>query len=177
MHNHPSGVVLMHNTAVKTGVAWPLYTSAYVRRVVSRNNLFVGSEANYAMEFSPKMVGCDPDYDGFGGGPFGQFGKWDEQRYDTLGELRQGAGIEEHGVSLGSESPFATGVAAPADFKQQFGLEVNDLRPAAGSKALDVGVVLPNVTDGYRGAAPDLGAYEHGEELPHYGPRGEREGS
>jgi hypothetical protein len=176
MHNNPSGVVLMHNTAVKTGLAWPLYTSAHVRRVVSRNNLFVGSEADYAMEFSPEMVGCDLDYDGFGGGPFGQFGKWNGQRYDTLEELRRGSGIEEHGVWLGSESPFATGLAAPADFKEQFGLEVNDLRLAAGSKALDVGVVLPNVTDGYRGSAPDLGAHEHGEELPHYGPRAEREG-
>ncbi len=177
MHNHPSGLVFMHNTAVKTGVAWPLYTSAFVRRMMSRNNLFVGGEGNYAMEFSPEMRGCDPDYDGFAGGPFAQFGKWDEQRYDTLEELRRGAGIEKHGVWLGGESPFATGVTAPADHKQQFGLEVNDLRLAAGSKALDAGVVLPNVTDGYRGAAPDLGAYEHGEELPHYGPRAEREGS
>ena len=80
-------------------------------------------------------------------------------------------------MSLGEASPFATGVTAPPDHKQQFALEVNDLRLAAGSKALDVGVVLPNVTDGYRGSAPDLGAYERGEELPHYGIRGEREGS
>ena len=31
--------------------------------------------------------------------------------------------------------------------------------------------MLPNVTDGYAGTAPDLGAYEVGQELPTYGPR------
>jgi hypothetical protein len=31
--------------------------------------------------------------------------------------------------------------------------------------------VIPNVTDGYTGKAPDLGAYEFGAPVPHYGPR------
>jgi hypothetical protein len=31
--------------------------------------------------------------------------------------------------------------------------------------------VLPNITDGYLGRAPDLGAYEFGVPPPHYGPR------
>jgi hypothetical protein len=36
---------------------------------------------------------------------------------------------------------------------------------------VDAGTVLPNVSDGYTGQAPDLGAYEVGQELPTYGPR------
>jgi hypothetical protein len=32
-------------------------------------------------------------------------------------------------------------------------------------------VVIPNVTDGYVGAAPDLGALEVGAPSPVYGPR------
>jgi hypothetical protein len=40
-----------------------------------------------------------------------------------------------------------------------------------GSAAIDRGVVLPNVTDGFAGAAPDLGALEFGQAAPHYGPR------
>jgi hypothetical protein len=43
------------------------------------------------------------------------------------------------------------------------------LRP--GSAAVDRGMVIPNVTDGYTGAAPDLGALERGVPVPHYGPR------
>ena len=31
--------------------------------------------------------------------------------------------------------------------------------------------VIPNVTNGYNGAAPDLGALEVGLPVPHYGPR------
>jgi cysteine-rich repeat protein len=40
-----------------------------------------------------------------------------------------------------------------------------------GSDAVDKGVVIPNVNDGFAGAAPDLGAYEAGSALPTYGPR------
>jgi len=39
------------------------------------------------------------------------------------------------------------------------------------SPAIDAGMVLPNVTDGYNGRAPDLGALERGQDMPHYGPR------
>jgi hypothetical protein len=32
-------------------------------------------------------------------------------------------------------------------------------------------VILPNVTDGFSGKAPDIGALEVGKPAPHYGPR------
>jgi hypothetical protein len=38
------------------------------------------------------------------------------------------------------------------------------------SAAIDAGTVLPNVTDGFTGRAPDLGALELGQAVPHYGP-------
>ena len=37
--------------------------------------------------------------------------------------------------------------------------------------AIDAGVVLPTINDGFTGKAPDLGAYEFGQPLPQYGPR------
>ena len=46
-----------------------------------------------------------------------------------------------------------------------------DFRLRPGSAAVDRGTLIPNVTDGFTGAAPDLGAYELGAPLPHYGPR------
>jgi hypothetical protein len=46
-----------------------------------------------------------------------------------------------------------------------------DFRLKPGSAAVDKGVVLHNVTDGFNGAAPDLGALEAGKTPPHYGPR------
>lgn len=41
-----------------------------------------------------------------------------------------------------------------------------------GSAAVDAGTVIANITDGFTGAAPDLGAYESGRPQPVYGPRG-----
>ncbi|MEA2063282.1 MAG: hypothetical protein U9P14_06270, partial [Gemmatimonadota bacterium] len=49
--------------------------------------------------------------------------------------------------------------------------EPADLRLKPGSAAVDAGVYIPNVNDNYSGKAPDLGAYELGQEPPHYGPR------
>jgi hypothetical protein len=46
-----------------------------------------------------------------------------------------------------------------------------DFRLSPNSPAIDRGVVIPNITDGYVGKAPDLGAMEQGQPLPHYGPR------
>jgi len=46
-----------------------------------------------------------------------------------------------------------------------------DLRLRENAAAIDAGIELPNVTDGFKGSAPDLGAYEFGEPLPRYGPR------
>ena len=46
-----------------------------------------------------------------------------------------------------------------------------DLQLAAGSAAVDKGVVLAGINDGFAGAAPDLGAYELGVAPPVYGPR------
>lgn len=46
-----------------------------------------------------------------------------------------------------------------------------DFRLKPDSKAVDAGVLIPNIDDGFSGKAPDLGAYELGAEIPHYGPR------
>ena len=37
-----------------------------------------------------------------------------------------------------------------------------DFRPASNSALIDAGVALPGYTDGFKGSAPDLGAYETG---------------
>jgi len=50
-------------------------------------------------------------------------------------------------------------------------MEDLDFRVKAGSAPVDKGKVIPQVTDGYAGTAPDLGAVELGQPLPHYGPR------
>lgn len=63
----PSGAMIFHNTIVKKGMPSVLWSQGPVYNCVSRNNLYVGTEAEHACEFSPKMVECDFDYDGFAG--------------------------------------------------------------------------------------------------------------
>jgi hypothetical protein len=46
-----------------------------------------------------------------------------------------------------------------------------DFTLAGAASAIDAGTVLPGVTDGFAGGAPDLGALESGRRVPAYGPR------
>jgi hypothetical protein len=166
LHNSPSGGVLYHNTSVKRGIPWLVYTPERVRNCVSRNNLFVGTAAPYAMDFTSPMIDCDFDYDGFGGGPFQTFLRWNKIRYATL----QGrTPVEKHGVAVDGTGLFASGVLPSEDTKRA--VPAADLRLAPKSSAVDAGQVLPGFNDGFQGRMPDLGAYEMGTPMPHYGPR------
>jgi len=46
-----------------------------------------------------------------------------------------------------------------------------DFRLKPASKAVDAGISIPTVNDGFAGRAPDLGALEVGRPSPGYGPR------
>jgi len=171
MHNSPSGALMFHNTSVKKGMPLVLMTGEKVRNSIYRNNLFIGTAANYAYESSAPMDECDFDYDGFGGGPWRMFLKWCGTRYSTIDETRAKAPVYKHVVAVDPASAFASGLKPPEDEKSQCAISVNDLRLKDGSAALDAGILLPGVNAGFAGKAPDLGAYEFGVELPHYGPR------
>jgi hypothetical protein len=174
MHNSPSGALMFHNTSVKTGMPLILSTNEKVRNSVYRDNLFIGTTANYGYETTAPMENCDFDYDGFGGGPWGKFLKWNNVRYDKLDDVKAKAPVYKHAVAVDAATAFASGVKPPEDVKKQFEPSINDLRLKEGSAAIDAGEVLPGFNDAHKGKAPDLGAYELGESLPHYGPRPEK---
>ncbi len=170
LHNSPSGALIMHNTSVKAGEPLLLYTNEPVRNCVFRNNLFLGTSGSFAYESTAPMINCDFDYDGFGGGPWTQFLKWNGQRYATFEEMRQSAPVYRHATLVDPASAFASGVLPPQTV-EAFVAPAPDLRLRAGTAAIDAGEALPGINDGFAGVAPDLGAYEYGQELPHYGPR------
>ena len=75
---------------------------------------------------------------------------------------------------LAAETPSIFGDSDAQDLKKVqklYKAEDFDFRLKPGSAAIDHGVTLPNVTDGFTGQAPDLGALELGQTPPHYGPR------
>ncbi|MEA3209422.1 MAG: hypothetical protein QOE70_2479 [Chthoniobacter sp.] len=170
-HNSPSGVLLFHNTVVKRGMPFFIMTDKAVRNTRTRNNLFIGTEANYAFESAAKMRDCDFDYDGFGGGPWKLFMKWNNARYTSLDETRLKAPVWKHAVLVDAPSAFASKAAPPQD--ENATQPAADLRLKAGSAAIDAGERLAGLNDDFAGQAPDLGAYEAGASLPQYGPRPE----
>ena len=116
------------------------------------------------------MQACDFDFDGFGG-LWKLFLKWNGTRYATMEKAAEGGPIYQHAVCVEPTAAFLSGAKPPDAVQTQFDVTVNDLRLSPWSKAVDAGVALPNINDQYRGDAPDLGTYEQGSTLPHYGPR------
>jgi hypothetical protein len=95
--------------------------------------------------------------------------------FKSLREYSRATGQDTHSVLIDfadfvrvtpPDPKAPTRLYVPADF--DFGL-------TRKSKAIDVGTTLPNINDGFRKRAPDLGALEQGSEPPHYGPRKTRE--
>jgi hypothetical protein len=170
LHNSPSGGLIFHNTSVKSGIPALLWTSEAVRHGFSRNNLYVGTAADYAMDYTAPMIDCDYDYDGFAGGPFRTFLRWNGARYGSLEELGRRGPVLRHAILLEAPTLFAEGTRAPEEVAKVYGTEI-DLRLSRRSKAVDAGTPLPGLADGHRGTRPDLGAFEQGEAIPHYGPR------
>jgi hypothetical protein len=174
MHNAPSGAIIVHNTSVKKGPPLQLYTNEKVNNFFLRNNLFIGTEGIYCYENTATMVACDFDYDGFSTGTYRDFMKWNNVRYKTLEEVKEKAPVYKHAVAIDPATAFASGIKPPADEKVQADLKTNDLRLKEDGAAIDAGVELHGFNDGFKGKAPDLGAYELGAEMPHYGPRPEK---
>ena len=118
-----------------------------VRHCLMRNNLFVGTAADYAFDTTAPMVDCDFDYDGFGGGPFRLFLRWNGTRYATLDEVRKRAPVLKHAVQVDAATAFASRALPPQDVARPV-LTPPDLRPAPGSKAVDAGEIRPGWNDG-----------------------------
>lgn len=171
------GDVLLHNTIVKNGDAFAIYDDVVFSRQLSRNNLFLGGPGGtyngYAngpgrvMDLISADATGDYDYDGFGSTAAQFYGRIGGTSFTGLPEMKTKT-TEKHAVQV-DLGVFAVAPSYPANPFPA--LLVPDLRPKAGGPAVDVGVVLPNVNDGFAGAAPDLGAYEVGAPIPGYGPR------
>jgi hypothetical protein len=94
----------------------------------------------------------------------------ERRRFATLEEYQEATGQDGHSVIVGLD---AFGHVTPTDQSNPIHLyhpEDYDFSLAPGSSAIDRGIELPTITDGFTGAAPDLGAFESGRPMPRYGP-------
>ena len=96
------------------------------------------------------------------------------RRFSTLAEYSQATHQDQHSVAVDYDIFVNVPRLDAQDLKnvqRLYKAEDFDFRLKPGSAAIDHGVILPNVTDGFTGQAPDLGALELGQTPPHYGPR------
>jgi hypothetical protein len=96
------------------------------------------------------------------------------RRFKTLAEYSHATGQDQHSVEVDYDIFVNVKGLDAQDLKKVQALyraEDFDFRLKPGSAPIDRGVVLPNITEEFTGQAPDLGALELGQPLPHYGPR------
>ena len=170
LHNWCTGLEIYHNTLVSASQAFQSYPRW--QNAVLRNNLFLGV-SRYAVETGSPHPATSLDYNGYRHSDDPErFIKWisatGEDRCATLAEFYAATGFEGHGTLIdfdifSNAQPPKEGHTYKADFDHL------QLKPDA--VAIDAGVPLPNINDGYTGAAPDLGCFEAGQALPRYGPR------
>jgi len=181
---YPAGLLIYHNTFLcMSGFQnAPIWQNTHLR-----NNLFLGRDGGgdgYIWTGTPTPQTSTMDYNGYRTKGFTRERPiwWRfaeptkvpttsrpsmEGTFSNLVEFTAITGYEKHAVVV----DYDIFVKAGPPTGESKSLPPLDLRLREGSVAVDVGKVLPDINDGFTGKAPDLGAYEVGEAIPHYGPR------
>ncbi len=180
----PAGLFVYHNTIIGEQVTRDPYTNVHYR-----NNLFLGRDTpdRGIMTWANATDAYSTDYNGYrpNKGVAAQY-SWlapkagqrlyepkpeDWKSFPTLADMRAATGQEAHGVEL--DFDIFERMTPPDPTKRHAVYHAMDLdfRLKPGSKAVDAGVLIPTVNEGFAGRAPDLGALEVGKQAPHYGPR------
>jgi hypothetical protein len=188
--NGSAGVLFYNNTILSET------TAAAASNVHWRNNLFLGENTQPALfDVNTFTNYTSSDYNGFRPNPGapsafqwnspgdgvsadfagpGHMPKLETRRFATLEAYQQGTGQDRHSVLVDYDIFVKVPRLDRNDVKnvqRVYKAKDFDFRLKSGSAAVDRGVALPNVSDRYRGMAPDLGAIEEGDTPPHYGPR------
>jgi hypothetical protein len=180
----PAGLFVYHNTIIGEQVLREPSANMHFR-----NNLFLGRDTpgRGIMTWANGTDAFSSDYNGFrpNKGVIEQY-SWlapgagqrlyeprneDWKRFATLAEFRAATQQEIHGIEVDYGDFERLSPPDPANRHAVYhALDLN-FRLKTTSKAVDAGVSLPTVNDGFNGRAPDLGALEVGKPDPCYGPR------
>ena len=168
-NTHSHGVIIVNNTSLRSGAAWN-DPSGRSTNVTVNNNLFVGSHERHVWVSSTWYTYSEFDHNAWSqDGYFESRGKWGPS-FDVF---QSRASHAQNDVLLEGETIFE-------NFEPDFdvnGFEVFRDPDAPGldfalhpnSSAIDAGKVVFGLTKGFVGDAPDIGAFEQGEEMPDYG--------
>jgi hypothetical protein len=179
-----SGILVYHNTLIAPA-RWML---SAVSNLHFRNNLILGrSEVPEIFTVDTFTNYSTSDYNGFrpnedadfsfmwNSPPFGTradyTSKREERKFKTLQAFSQATGQDKHSILIDFDIFQKASAPDPSDPQKLYKPEAFDFRLRPDSAVVDAGVRLPNINDDFTGRAPDLGAYEGDQPLPHYGPR------
>ena len=173
------GNLFLHNTVVKSGDGlFEHHGQNEFFTTVWLNNLCIGgsgggkngrysSGEGLAVSLPGYNATCTFDYNAVGAANVPFAGKIGDQHFTSLKELN-GLTDSKHSVRVEMDV-FAEDIEFPDPvFPERL---PQDLRIVSGSAAADAALLLPNINDDFTGKGPDIGAYEIGKPLPHYGPR------
>ena len=178
-----AGVLLYNNTLLSEA-----HQMGPASNLHFRNNLILGQGA------WPEVFSVDTftpwsssDFNGFGaaqageslfawamparGADYNARGARPAQTFASLSSYAERTGQDSHSRMIDWSIFVNARPPAKGDPTKLYRPEDYDVTLRPDSAAIDAGVVLPGVTDGYTGKAPDLGALEYGRPIPTYGPR------
>lgn len=161
--------IIAHNTIVM----WSKIiccNDAHLLRSIVKNNLWVTVSGGQIWDFGTSVRDWRTDFnnDGFDWGASTAPFRYAGVVYPSLASFALASGLETNARQINRTTCFAmfnVPGPAPVPIPAQF----MTLNPGCG--AVDAGTILPNINDGFVGAAPDLGAFELGQPVPTYGPR------
>jgi hypothetical protein len=171
LHNYTSGALIFNNTTVKKGQPLMVSTPERANNIHVCNNLFVGTAGG--MDFGVFLDNSSCDYNAVAAEDLKQHIRWSKKNMPPLEELKKSGPVQQHGLEFKypGAALFAADVKIPADPKVAAPISANALQLKEGSPAVDAALLLPGLNSRFKGKGPDLGAYELGAPLPHYGPR------
>ncbi len=143
---HSGPLFLINNTADAVN---PNNNGLYIKEpgswelIFSRNNIWSGT--NYALNDYNTAHPLDMDYDNLWNAGANDLVRWENIRYATLAAFTAAQGHEAHGLNV---------------LPGFVNLAVRDYHLTPTSLLIDAGVHIPGITDGFSGAAPDIGAFE-----------------
>tara|TARA_R110000764_G_scaffold42426_3_gene95571 strand:+ start:7417 stop:9435 length:2019 start_codon:yes stop_codon:yes gene_type:complete len=184
IHGGVPGLTAYHNTFIAENNGGGGHPNSNYR-----NNLFLGSDGpTYIAKFPYTTTYSVADYNGYRPNqgpesPENQY-RWlspngETVEFKTLKNLSKASSLEKHGITVDYEifENLEKPIQAPVDTplgdmptRVYHAVDLNfKLNPKG--KAVDVGVIIPNINDGFNGKAPDLGALEVGTPAVIYGAR------
>ncbi len=180
----PAGLFVYHNTIIGEHNASDTSSNVHYR-----NNLFLGRDTpdKGIMRVGNATDINTSDYNGYrpNKGVKEQYG-WlfppkgqkiyeakpgDWKTFATLAEFQAATGQEAHSREVDYDIFESLTPPDPSKIHAVYHAMDINLKLKPGSKAVDAGIAIPGVNDGFVGKAPDLGAHEVGAPPLRYGPR------